>query len=200
MKHMKTIIALAILLLASSAIQASTVTITPGDCIDGSGCWTWTWPDNNAALHADDVEGIVGETDDLVLFYKADQGDGEEGPFADSYDTVFENSPTDPEDALISYISGDVIDSCDSLSCYLVIKDGNQEPGNYIYDLSDLSYLGLIGEAWNGLASLDLNDFWVGKGAISNVAIYGVVPVPAAFWLFGTALVGFIGISRRRAV
>jgi len=26
------------------------------------------------------------------------------------------------------------------------------------------------------------------------------VPVPAAFWLFGTALIGFIGISRRRKV
>ena len=27
-----------------------------------------------------------------------------------------------------------------------------------------------------------------------------VVPVPAAFWLFGTALIGFIGISRRTRV
>jgi hypothetical protein len=26
------------------------------------------------------------------------------------------------------------------------------------------------------------------------------IPVPAAFWLFGTALIGFIGISRRRKV
>jgi hypothetical protein len=26
------------------------------------------------------------------------------------------------------------------------------------------------------------------------------VPVPAAFWLFGTALIGFIGVSRRRKV
>ena len=27
-----------------------------------------------------------------------------------------------------------------------------------------------------------------------------LVPVPAAFWLFGTALIGFVGISRRRKV
>jgi len=27
-----------------------------------------------------------------------------------------------------------------------------------------------------------------------------VVPVPAAFWLFGTALIGFVGMSRRRKV
>ncbi|MGI9319103.1 MAG: VPLPA-CTERM sorting domain-containing protein [bacterium] len=26
------------------------------------------------------------------------------------------------------------------------------------------------------------------------------VPVPAAVWLFGTALIGFIGVSRRRKV
>jgi hypothetical protein len=26
------------------------------------------------------------------------------------------------------------------------------------------------------------------------------IPIPAAFWLFGTALIGFIGISRRRKV
>ena len=26
------------------------------------------------------------------------------------------------------------------------------------------------------------------------------VPIPAAFWLFGTALVGFVGMSRRRKV
>ena len=34
---------------------------------------------------------------------------------------------------------------------------------------------------------------------ISNFSV-SPVPVPAAFWLFGTALVGFIGISRRRKV
>ena len=39
---------------------------------------------------------------------------------------------------------------------------------------------------------------------ISNLAIVdnlpSPVPVPAAIWLFGTALIGFIGISRRRKV
>lgn len=34
----------------------------------------------------------------------------------------------------------------------------------------------------------------------SHDAEYNVVPVPAAFWLFGTALLGFIGFSRRRLV
>jgi hypothetical protein len=40
-------------------------------------------------------------------------------------------------------------------------------------------------------------------GAISSGAAVDpipAVPVPAAFWLFGTALIGFIGISRRRKI
>ena len=37
-------------------------------------------------------------------------------------------------------------------------------------------------------------------GAISSAPPVSAVPVPAAFWLFGTALVGFIGVSRRRKV
>ena len=35
---------------------------------------------------------------------------------------------------------------------------------------------------------------------LDNVAVNAVVPVPAAVWLFGTALIGFIGYSRRRNV
>jgi hypothetical protein len=37
------------------------------------------------------------------------------------------------------------------------------------------------------------------SGITKNPPLSGV-PIPAAFWLFGTALVGFIGISRRRKV
>jgi hypothetical protein len=38
---------------------------------------------------------------------------------------------------------------------------------------------------------LHLSDEAVGLGDVP------AVPVPAAIWLFGTALIGFIGISRR---
>jgi hypothetical protein len=34
----------------------------------------------------------------------------------------------------------------------------------------------------------------------SSISPPSLVPVPASFWLFGTALIGFIGISRRRKV
>ena len=37
-------------------------------------------------------------------------------------------------------------------------------------------------------------------GSESFVTSVSPVPVPAAFWLFGTALIGFIGMSRRTKV
>ena len=37
-------------------------------------------------------------------------------------------------------------------------------------------------------------------GAISSAPPVNPVPIPAAAWLFGTALIGFIGMSRRRKV
>lgn len=38
-----------------------------------------------------------------------------------------------------------------------------------------------------------------GSGAIDRL-VYNVVPIPSAVWLFGTALLGFIGFSRRTSV
>jgi hypothetical protein len=60
------------------------------------------------------------------------------------------------------------------------------------------------------------DEFWVelGFGSLANLgqdrtatntpeylkATISTVPVPAAFWLFGTALIGFVGMSRRRKI
>ena len=53
------------------------------------------------------------------------------------------------------------------------------------------------GQGITGIARIDVH--FGGSGALDNLT-YSVVPVPAAFWLFGTALIGFIGYSRRRSV
>lgn len=37
-------------------------------------------------------------------------------------------------------------------------------------------------------------------GAVGRLSSISVVPIPAAAWLFGTALIGFVGMSRRRKV
>ena len=42
-----------------------------------------------------------------------------------------------------------------------------------------------------------LNFMSVGEPLLKTDLAIGPIPVPAAFWLFGTALIGFIGMSRR---
>jgi len=157
----------------------------------------------------DRIEAAFGVTPDtLSLLYKDDNDTGENGsaPFAESYETEYFNSPTDPEDVTISWDGGsDPTISCPE--CFLYVKDGKQDPNVYIFNLGTLEDLAI----WDGAESLVLTNFWsclpdeanpCGQGAISHVAIYGVspIPVPAAFWLFGTALIGFVGFSRRTKV
>lgn len=70
---------------------------------------------------------------------------------------------------------------------------GNNEWGQvaWLFDTSDpeLRNLGRIDVYMGGSGALDNLEF--------NVT---VVPLPASFWLFGTALIGFIGLSRRTSV
>jgi len=39
----------------------------------------------------------------------------------------------------------------------------------------------------------------VPEGALVGVADLSAVPVPAAVWLFGSGLIGLLGVARRRA-
>ena len=55
----------------------------------------------------------------------------------------------------------------------------------------------LFDQGVSGIKRIEV--YFGGSGALDNLK-YNVVPVPAAFWLFGTALIGFIGFSRRTSV
>lgn len=134
-----------------------------------------------------------GSEDDLVLYYKADVGGSDSGTFAASYLTTFANTATDPEDALIQYISGASIDCPE---CYLAIKDGNQNPSYYFYDLA----------AWDGTETISLQDFWPQQGAISHISIWGredggggqqEIPEPATLALVGLGLLAAGSLRRR---
>jgi len=51
---------------------------------------------------------------------------------------------------------------------------------------------GTIGEACKAVGSVNCN------ANTSHISVYGVVPVPAAVWLFGSGLLGLVGVARRR--
>jgi hypothetical protein len=76
---------------------------------------------------------------------------------------------------------------------WLVVKDGNQDPSWYLFDIS----------SWDGLEDIQLLNFWPAQGAISHISIFGnggtSVPEPASLALFGIGLFGLGLVARKKA-
>jgi hypothetical protein len=135
----------------------------------------------------------------LELQYKVSFGDADSGPAATWYDTVFgefaeEGPPSeDPSGAVISWVGSSKI-NCPA--CYLIVKDGNNQPAQYLFDISD---------TWNGTDTINIAGLWPGsvRGAISNVAIWASngtdsvpAPMPLTLISLGAFLLG-LGLVRQ---
>ena len=198
---------------------------------DGDYCWNGgVDAAANDAFNAGEIttETGYGGILPLELLYKANYEDvtTEDGTYADNYDTTWADS--EPTGGTIFSVGVDVaeldalriaatapgatqaeVDAYNALNaqvidcgaCYLYVKDGNNDPNWYIFEIS----------RWNGTDSIELSGFWPEgvNGSISHVAIFGAeptdkglippVPIPAAAWLFGSGLIGLVGIGRRKA-
>jgi hypothetical protein len=179
---MKIVNKLVVVAVLAMAINAQALLLTPA-----TATWQGSIPNNP---DADAVETITGTSAQLTLAYKNDVGGGEQGSFAGSYQTTYFNTPLDPKDAEIKYTGGTAISGN---PIYLLVKDGNQTPIWYIFNIS----------SWNGTDIINLRDFWPSQGAISHVTIFtggGGTSVPDAgstLALLGVALTG-LGLLRRK--
>ena len=154
----------------------------------------YPWSNGNSNPTANDLLALTGVDVDF-LYKKEFDGSGQRGPYANSYSTSFVlQKNKDPSGALvINTDSSFYIDDVSFPVKLLTVKDGNHAPNVYVIDISD----------WNGQDDLSLSGFWLTKGSISNIAIWGggeqeVIPEAASLIVWSLSVGSAVVISSRR--
>ena len=165
--------------MAMVATSAHALTLSPGGEISGL-----TFAVSNC--DADCVSAKIGET--VTEVYKQNAGGTEEKAFADSYTTTF----NEERSAFTIRYDGvpDATITCPN--CYLLVKDGNNSPYQYLFNIS----------SWNGTETINGSGFWPNNGSISHVSIFtsaGSVPEPASLMLLGAGMAGMAFFRRKAA-
>ena len=88
-----------------------------------------------------------------------------------NYQTTF---TAGEEGATIDYISGPALNcSNPATPCLLLVKDGNNQPAQYLFNLSNIT--NIPGTTfWNGTDDLVLSGLWPAQGSISHLELWGV--------------------------
>ena len=196
---MKTLLSAALLLVATVAQAA--LTITPTEGILNFSRWEI---DTNSTLTTQEVQDIVLPAFNLTQLYKATPGQADEGLFGPSYVTTFNG---DISGGLVDYIGGPVINTS---QIYLLVKDGNEDPSQYIFRISSFT---ITGGPWDGTEDINLSGFWPQQGSISHISIYGggppltpdpqdieppAVPEPMSLAIWGTLSLAGMVYNRKR--
>jgi hypothetical protein len=99
---------------------------------------------------------------------------------------------THPQNALITYLDGLSIPAG---ATFLYVKDAEQVPAFYLYDLLAAS------SGWNGVDALNLSGFWAPTVSITSIKIFGTpsaMPEVSSITLLGIGLAR--ALRRRRGV
>jgi hypothetical protein len=189
-------------LFASSTVSAAFVTDTDDGALTISGGSTFTtssanypggFPDGNHVFGV--MAGFTGAT---LLFnlnteYEFEYMGKEAG---DTNTFAFASGSYSSFDTSSSLIGDDIVVGAADLVSW--VFDGNNS--NPATNPSPNIFMAALGNyVWLGFddregGHVDYDDLVVRVSAVSTV------PVPAAIWLFGTALIGFVGFSRRTVV
>ena len=181
---------------------------TPGQSLDTTGTGSFAYTSGgNIISNANSIDNFWMQTDNVIGHSVWDLG--APATKAAIFNTI-DHGPL-PQEAIEStvYLSNDQVSWTQAVTERVWLEGYDPILGikwdGFTYAVgtgtnSTFRYASIIWGGPGALISDGDNEINGVLGLDANFTPIGAVPVPAAVWLFGTALIGFVGMSRRRKV